>query len=503
MWDNAAFIRKATTYDGRAVASRVSILPGFDVFFFRDRGTIKQLFRNTDVGSPIPIYTFAIKHFFGMPERAVRVYRADDSGSGPKPHPESNVASDARPFHITHKGLLRGLTGPGLGPTTRRCVQALAKNLQSYDGGRLPRQPSKEWIQVADLLHFLQHTLGSAMIEGHFGPTLLRLSPEYMDDLWELDAGMPWFSRQIPRLFVPGPHRARDRMIKCLTTWYDYARQNFDESHIDEHNNDDPIWGSGLNRERQQALRQVKEHDDRVIASLDVGHSWGSTTNVVGTTFMAVHHVFSDKDLLLRVRANLLKTFDMTNTNSSFESSLTMLDPKTVCSDTLLCAIYAEVLRLHGMAYFLVSAPKNRDVNLGRWKLPAGSMGLLDSGMSHMDPDFWNTRDGRHPVTEFWPDRFIVDPLDLDSGPVSPAFRERPYSQPKEREQDGVDQNQPYFSLQGTEGIWFPYGACLVLDFDIEYLDAKLEINRWRYGLGVDQPNHAVPFNIRRRHRQG
>ena len=212
----------------------MAILPGLQIFLFQDSDTIRQLFKHPAVGSPIPVYTFAIKNFFGMPESAVRVYRADNSGSGTKPHSVSQVAPDARPFHATHKGLLHGLTGTGLGPNTRRYVQAFIRDLQSYQCGqpsaKLSVSAPGEWLCAADMFHFIQHTVGSAMIEAHFGPALLRLSPTYMEDLWKLDAGIPWFSRQVPRFLMPGIYRARDRMIQSLMAWYKYARENFDES---------------------------------------------------------------------------------------------------------------------------------------------------------------------------------------------------------------------------------------------------------------------------------
>lgn len=268
-----------STYQGKPTAARVAILPGLQIFLFQDRDTIRQLFKHPAVGSPIPVYTFAIKNFFGMPESAVAVYRADNSGSGSKPHPGSQVAPDARAFHATHKGLLQGLTGTGLGPNTYRYVDAFVRNLQLYQCGQpsatLSSSCPGEWLYARDMFHFVQHTVGTAMIEAHFGPTLLRLSPTYMDDLWRLDAGIPWFSRQVPRFLIPETYRARERMVQSLMGWYKYGRENFDESQMYEDGDGDPIWGSSLSRYRQKTLPTVKQHDDRAMASLDVGHSWG------------------------------------------------------------------------------------------------------------------------------------------------------------------------------------------------------------------------------------
>ncbi|KAL3421934.1 nacht and ankyrin domain protein [Phlyctema vagabunda] len=514
--------RKASNPERRNYvgAARISILPNYQIYLFQDRETIKRIFKNPAVGSPVPVYTFAIQRFFGMPERTVKVYRGDNSGSGIKPHPESNVSPDGRSFHATHKGLLQGLTGPGLGPNSRRYIDAFSKNLYTYDNGRIRALRSStsdhDWVEVADMFHFIQHTVGTAMIEAHFGPTLLRLSPGYMDDLWKVDAGIPWFSRRIPRCLVPEPYRARGRMIKNLMDWYQYAREHFDASAIDEDGDGDPVWGSRLSRYRQETLPKVREHDDRAIASLDVGHSWGATSNVVATTFMAAHHILMDAALLSRVRESLGKTLGTGNRILSCNNPVLLsdvLDPKLLYNDALLCSIYAEILRLHGMAHFLVSAPEWTDLQVGRWMFPRGSIGVLNSGLAHMDSDFWNTRHGQHPVSEFWPDRFIVDPRDPESGPVNPAIRETPYSRPKatRRQQSAGDSDadaddEPYFSMDGTEGSWFPYGggagiclgrflaknailmslALIVMEFEIEPQAKPLVLNPWRWQSGMD-----------------
>lgn len=178
------------------------------------------------------------------------------------------------------KALVQGLTGPGLQPLSRRYIDGFARVI--LDGGgrqssvdRLQNLAYGEWVHLTDLFHFLQHTAGRAMIAAHFGPTLLRLHPTYMDDLWTLDAGIPWFARLAPRFVRPKPHRARDRMIENLMDFYAYTREHSDPSSMAVDENDDPIWGSSLHKHRQNTLYDIKEHDDRAVASLDVGHSWG------------------------------------------------------------------------------------------------------------------------------------------------------------------------------------------------------------------------------------
>ncbi|KAF3054955.1 Pfs, NACHT and Ankyrin domain protein [Daldinia childiae] len=432
-----------------------------------------------------------------MPERTIKVYKADNSGLGSKPLQGSNVEPDSRPFHVTHKDLTYGLTGPGLGPNVRRYIGGYAKHVQLYGDGRLCKTSphSSGWIEFPDLFHFTQHTVGCAIISAHFGSDLLRIHSGFMDDLWAVDAGFPWFARCVPRFLRPGPYRARDRLISNLMDWYAYARDRFDGSAIDEDGDGDPAWGSGLSRRRQKTLREIREHDDRAIASLDLGHSWG-LTKTLGTN----------------------RIHNKPNDSQPDKNILDLLDPKVLQSNSLLCSIYAETLRLHGTSHLIFRA--SADAHLGRWLLPRGSIGLISPGVLHQDAKFWNTCDGQHPISEFWSDRFLVYPNDPNSGPVSPVYRDISYSSPKKR-QDNVDNdnNQPYFTMDGTEGAWYPYGggegiclgrflaknsilatlAYLVLEFDIEPQVESMVVNSWRFGLSVNQPRYTTPFKIRRR----
>lgn len=208
-----------------------------------------------------------------MPKRAIKVYQKDDSGLGLKPRSTSDVTAGARAFHICRKGLSQGLTGSGLGPATGRYTKALIRNINTYENENM--LSSTEWSHIPNIYHFIYKTVGAAMVESHFGPALLRLNPNYMEDLRKYDDGMPWFVRKVPRFIVPEIYKARENILKSLTEWYKYARQNFDESQIEEDGDGDPIWGSQLSRLRQDVLHEIDEHDDRTIASLDLGHSLG------------------------------------------------------------------------------------------------------------------------------------------------------------------------------------------------------------------------------------
>jgi hypothetical protein len=155
---------------------------------------------------------------------------------------------------------------------------------------------------------------------------------------------------------------------------------------------------------------------------------------------LSVYHVFKDPCLLHRVRYNLQSTFKSTPS--------TEIDPCILIQDPLLSSVQAETLRLYVNVCVMLSSPHS-DIALGRWWMPKGAVGLVHSGITHKDSNFWNTKDGTHPVDSFWADRFITDPADPTSGPTrDPAVR-----------QAHVSLREPSFSLQGLEASWMPYGG--------------------------------------------
>ncbi|EFY86300.1 Pfs, NACHT and Ankyrin domain protein [Metarhizium acridum CQMa 102] len=460
-----------------------------------------NIWKEPALSSPISMFLYVLKYFFGLPEHVVSVYRADDSGPFPTPYVGGNVRPQDRVDHITHHGFLRALSGPGLLPTTRRYMSALSARVEE-------RSFSREWTEVADLSTFFQDVAGSSLVECIYGPTMLRLNPNFVQHLWGFDASVPWLARGLPSFISPLTHEPRQNCVNQLKRWYEYAREQFDEPSISPDGDGDPYWGSNLTRYRQDKLLAVKNHDDDALARMDLGLAWGAVGNTVPCAMLCVFHIFKEPVLLERVCNEVEGSFG--------HQRLAEISPNKLTRVPLLSSVYAEALRLCVKTYFMVSSP-HVDVHLGRWKLPKGRIGLMNAGLSHMDDAFWNSRDGEHPVASFWADRFIIDPADPQSGPVAAHVRESAdWAGPRRMDdgQGGMSKNA-FFSLDGTEGSWFPYGALfsgghsicpgrflakrvilftcalLVRDYDIEIFT---EMNTWTFWLGVGGLKSAVPF---------
>ncbi|KAI8960636.1 cytochrome P450 [Daldinia sp. FL1419] len=497
VWDNAGFFRRTTLYNGQFTSTRLSFF-GYEVYLFQDRETIKKIWKTPTLSSPMSIQIYCLKYLFGLSERALAIYRADDSGPHAKAYPGSNVPDDKRIDYTTHHEFLRALSGPGLNPALQRYATAFTAHIDHFP---LPNG-STGWNLIGDFQDFFFKTMGASLIESLFGPSLLRLSPSFVNDLIEFDNNVPWLARGLPSFTMPKPYRIRSRLHEKIKNWHSYARGNFDEAGVYD-GDGDVFWGSKLIRNRHAILHAAGQTDNDIAAS-DLGLAFGLVTNTNPTAMMAAWHIFKDPQLLRRVRAELDDMFG--------GESIRSIDPKELSKAPLLCSIYAEVLRIYVKIYVMVNSQQD-DIPLGRWKLPKGKIGLLNSCLSHMDPEFWNTKGGLHPVESFWADRFLIDPSDPLSGPINPSLETRP------RQSDKKSRGKPFFSVEGLDSSWFPYGggysvcpgrhlakfaiiyACAVLvnEFDIEFLTDKLEFDSWRFGLGMQVPKNDIPFRIRKR----
>ena len=382
-----------------------------------------------------------------MRKEALSVYEKDDSGPFNKPFLGSKVEPRNRIDWITHREILKGLTGAGLEPLTKRTTKAIV--------GRMNNTPVKQdWVEYPDLMKFFQQLVGTSIMENLASPALFELNPNFSDDFWKFDKFLPKFAKGIPDYLVPGSSQVRKSLLDGLKRYYLHAREHYDTSGFDADGDFDPYWGSGLMKARQSTLLAVDNQDDDSVASADLGLIWASVSNIFPSSMMATLHTFKDPSLLASVRANLKQ--------NSKESELP--DDKALAKDPLLASIYCETLRMYVKSYFLTSN-QHADIAVGRWRIPKERVVFVNSGISHMDNHFWNTQNGLHPVNSFWGERFIVDPSDPLSGPIRPDVMNEVKSEKKRS--DELPKDKPYVSTDGLEGSWIPYGGRLPRCFAI------------------------------------
>lgn len=503
MWNTPRFLKNATSYAGKLTSTSIDFFPGWKILFFQDPETVKRIWKKSEMLSAVRMRVYAYKYLFGMPAKWASIYESDDSGPYPKPLPGTNVPPEKRIHHFLAQGIEKALTGPGLTPTTRRLHQSYAVQIRDLN-------ISDEWTEGEDWPKFIHHTTGKAIILAIFGPKLLELNPSFMGELFEFDRVLPWLAKGVPRFVMPRAYEVRKGLQDSFKTWYMYARTHFEECHVDADGDGDPFWGSNWMRHRQTTLAHIQ--DDDTLASSDLGVAWASAENMTRNTTMAMIHILQDKNLVHRIRQELHAAFR--------DQRIEDIDPKLLANVPLLSSIYAETLRLHVKTYTILYSP-HANVPLGRYMLPKRSVGLVNSYFSHMDEEWWNTRDGKYPLHSFWADRFIVDPADPASGPMNPSKREAVANNGSPVKAASENQGSPYYSIDGLEGSWIPYGggrlmcpgrflaknsiilscATLATEFDIELLTDSIEWESKSFGIGTDAPKKPVPYRMRRRQR--
>ena len=219
--------------------------------------------------------------------------------------------------------------------------------------------------------------------------------------------------------------------------------------------------------------------------------------------------IFKDQNLLIRVR----KELDAISYTPDHEID-------EVLSLPLLQSVYAEVLRLR-VEVQSVFYNEDHDISINELRFPKKNLLLVPVGPAHRDASFWNTKDGKHPLHEFWADRFLIYPNDPQSGP------RRKYGGTLKNLDRGLSQTtadlgEPKFVSTGLTDSFMPYGigerACpgqffarreivsfcaqLVQGFDVEILSTEkhFKSSSLFYGLGTQQPLGKIPFRIRKRH---
>lgn len=197
------------------------------------------------------------------------------------------------------------------------------------------------------------------------------------------------------------------------------------------------------------------------------------------------------------------------------------VDIDNLCSQTLVQSIYAEVLRFHN-GTVINRVPRVPALNLGGWHFRQDEPIIVSTYDTARDPTVWNqgAAGDLHPVDEFWPERFIVDPANASlRGPVIAQADEQ--SQNVERN-EAASESGRRFTLDGTDGSWVPYGggarmcpgrhfakkelivtmAMFLTAFDIELVNAApggIQNDLSYFMFGVMHPKGAVPARIRRR----
>ncbi|GCB28270.1 cholesterol 7-alpha-monooxygenase [Aspergillus awamori] len=494
------FIRASRFCQGRWPL-RVGLL-GDEVYLVQGHKNISSIFSNPKL-TVTRAYGVVLKYCCGMDQKAVDVYVSDTSGSRERPIPGSRIPSNRRVGYHTHENLFHGLLGSGLGHTIERFDAAIKSSLDNA----VPTGPT--WTYVDDLTEFFEDHLGAAILETLFGPLLLTESPGFHRTLWKYDRYIMSMAKRLPSWLIPEGYQLRDKVLSGIMKWHKRATE-LSARHSADVGEDDPYWGSAMMRERHKMLLGIDEQDLRSVASTDLALIWASITNVVPSTMTLCTHVYSDSSLVAELRSSL-------QDSTQPESGALHYNMDKISKKPLLLSLYAETLR-YGVQIHIPRCSPQQPLEIGKGVIQPDKLILINTALAHTDEEVWNTRDGQYPLDTFWGRRFLVDPLDPQSGPLKPSSAAYEFMKEQMRDKNSSITGEQ-FTVQGLEGIWIPYGggqnacpgrllakrimllttAMMVTMFDVELLEPIPHFDSRRFGFGVRKPVTKVPFRIRRR----
>lgn len=130
-----------------------------------------------------------------------------------------------------------------------------------------------EWTTLPDLTSLFEVQVSNANTNALCGKHLLRLTPNFLAQVWKLDRNLDLLFRGTPRIFAPRVYARRDRLLSAVQKWQDHARQHFDYACLDQ-DGDDPFWGSRVFRERNAIFSKMDGMSQADMASEDFGVIW-------------------------------------------------------------------------------------------------------------------------------------------------------------------------------------------------------------------------------------
>lgn len=198
------------------------------------------------------------------------------------------------------------------------------------------------------------------------------------------------------------------------------------------------------------------------------------------------------------------------------------IDVDGLCQGPLVQSIYAEVLRVHN-GTVVARVPQVTNFSIAGWRFPQDEAIMVSTYDTARSPSVWNqgTSENPHPVDDFWPERFILDPQDPSSGPVLPQQTPGKIRSQSPSSEANDESSRPRFSLDGTLGSWVPYGggtrmcpgrhfakkeliftmAMFLTEFDIELTqpDSIVQDDKRYFMFGVMHPMGPISARVRRR----
>ncbi|KAJ0100672.1 hypothetical protein J7T55_010617, partial [Diaporthe amygdali] len=414
---------------------------GYGLYVAAPGEQVCQLLRSPHL-LPSPGLSDALRNFFGMPTRDLRIFDHSliSSFEVAAVHKTNHPDPSRRIISHQRRDFALYFQGRHLRVTVERFLANLTCSL--LDDASLSCQPS----QLPDLYHFLFGHLFRAEVRALYGENVLTVSPSFCEDFVKFYEVFPTIAMGMSCWLSPSSSRARDTMLNNFKTWRVVCHSKSDMESIERSDPDyEPVWGTACIRKMVRRHEDLGFSDDG-IASVMLGYLFVTMANSIPATLWMLLYILLDKDLASRVEAEVRCAF----------SDPSGLDVEKLVALPLLNSVYRETLRLR-IAGAVGRRRPDGDMILGGCKIKRNTPVMFSNWLGGADDKFWNGSAvlgpyGTRPVNEFWAERFLVRP---NAGLDGRASRS---PEPGRRHTANYqDQGKP--AKATLEGYWFPFGG--------------------------------------------
>ncbi|PWY80854.1 cytochrome P450 [Aspergillus sclerotioniger CBS 115572] len=411
-----------------------------------------------------------IKHLrdnFGMPETDLHLY-FDTNDTNPS-------QEDHRALHI----LLSGTTLETFADIT---ATQLTKSIERK------RAQWTNWVELPDLYTFVRDELSRAQMYALCGEEIFNVAPDLMHDFWEFDRQLPSLFKGLPTLLIPKARASRDKMLAHIRAWHTRLAES---PPPDPEAGWDHIHGLSLMTSRRHIWRDMSP-EGRVVQ--DLGLIRASISNSTAATIWPILSTLHPSNKTLTPR--ILSAISPHSTPNSLA-----FNRQSLSTIPLLNSLYLESLR-YSTAVAIMRQPKAPNTTISNYTFQKSNSLMAYNFTAHYDNTFWNegallpnNAEREHPVTTFYPERFLSYPDDELSGPIRPSnpqltsmIRENPptYTATEDSHAKVITSElQDYFFPYGgggticpgrhfaKQGIIFTL-ALMIRGFEIEVLDKEV-----------------------------
>lgn len=313
------------------------------------------------------------------------------------------------------------MSEPGLGEMTGRAAQAVKSSIASFVTGSPSLVDQMQWERSAaveiktdakgekvvevDLLDLTRDWCATCANPTIFGSDFVNNFPDYVRDVWTLDAGFLLLATGLPR-WIPIPaltraHIARRNLLDKLVQ-FEIAMDKFTVGE-----DPGPEWRDldDVGPVVKGRIAMYREHGLSMEARASVEHAllWAANANSNATVFWMLERIYSDKALLAMLREEIEPYVRAVQPKQEFivpdAPRLEKLDVDGLCANCpLLKSCYIECLRLDAAPWSLKVAKQDfvltpRDKDTQSYMFRKGEYVHVAHDLYNTDPNVFDNPD--------------------------------------------------------------------------------------------------------------